>query len=116
MKNLHKKQHDILDFTAGANLTSGTPVVITSGANGVVGIPLADIANGEVGPVAIKNLSVELDAESGTGKTFTAGDQLYWNASTNKLTKTVTGASRIGRAGLNKTASATRGVVVVGWN
>jgi predicted RecA/RadA family phage recombinase len=74
---------DVLNYTAGSNLSSGAVVLMGS----ILGVVLADIASGAVGSVKVtgvfslaKDTSTEVDA----------GDQLYWDAANAKLVKDAT--------------------------
>lgn len=82
---------EVIDYTAGANKTSGQPVLI-----GVrLGVCLADIANGATGPVAVSGvytvtkLSTDVVAQ---------GAALYWDNTNSRLTTTASGNTLAGYA------------------
>lgn len=82
---------EVIDYTAGANKTSGQPVLIGT----KLGVCLADIANGSTGPVAmtgvytVAKLSTDVVAQ---------GAALYWDAGNNRLTTTSAGNTLAGYA------------------
>ena len=80
---------DVLMHTAGAALTSGTPVVIGT----IVGIPITDIANGETGAVRVAGV-FELPLKS--GDTPAQGAKMYWHVANAEVTTTATGATLCG--------------------
>lgn len=82
---------DVLDYTAGANIVSGQVVLM-----GVrIGVALAAIANGAVGPVAVtgvfKIAKLTTDAPA-------QGALLYWDNANNRLTTTSAGNTLAGYA------------------
>lgn len=93
---------DVIDYTAGANITSGQVVLI-----GVrIGVALAAIANGSTGPLqvtgvfTIAKLSTDVVAQ---------GAALYWDNSNSRLTTTASGNTLAGYA----TAAAGNGATTV---
>ena len=93
---------EVIDYTAGANITSGQVVVM-----GVrVGVALAAIANGASGSVAVSGvfalakLSTDVVAQ---------GALLYWDSGNSRLTTTSAGNTLAGYA----TAAAGNGVTTV---
>ena len=64
----------VLDYTAGADISSGDVVVIGT----LIGVALDDIANGAVGPVQIKGV-FELPAVSAA--VIGVGETLVWDVS-----------------------------------
>lgn len=82
---------DVLDYTAGSAIASGAVVVM-----GVrIGIAVANIASGDVGPVRVKGV-VEL-AKLSTD-TPAQGALLYWDAANSRLTTTAGGNTLAGYA------------------
>lgn len=80
---------ETLDHVAASALTGGTPVVIGT----IVGIPVADIANGSTGAVAIQGVW-ELPLKS--GDTPAQGAKVYWHVANGEITTTATGATLAG--------------------
>jgi predicted RecA/RadA family phage recombinase len=74
MAKNYKQPGNVIDITAGANLTSGTPVVVGT----LLAVPLTDIANGDVGAAQIEGV-FELP-KLGTA-VITAGAKLIWDVS-----------------------------------
>lgn len=84
------KEGKILDYTAGATITSGQFVLV--GAIG--GIAIADIANGDTGALQIEGVfSVPKAAGA-----VTQGAKLYWDATNSVLTTTSSGNTIVGVA------------------
>ena len=48
-----KQPGEVIDYTAGADISSGDVVVIGSNGDAIIGVAITDIANGDTGPVAI---------------------------------------------------------------
>lgn len=65
---------NVIDVTAGANLTSGTAVLIGT----LLAVPITDIATGETGAAQIEGVW-ELPKLSTA--VFAAGDKLTWDTS-----------------------------------
>lgn len=82
---------EVIDYTAGANKTSGQPVLIGTR----LGVCLADIANGSTGPAAmsgvytVTKLSTDVVAQ---------GAALYWDNSNSRLAATASGYTYAGYA------------------
>lgn len=91
---------DVLDHTAGANLTSGQVVVM--GAR--IGIAVTDIADGQSGAVRVKGV-VELAKAS--ADVVAQGALLYWSADNGNLTVTSAGNTLAGYAAAAAGAGAT---------
>lgn len=91
---------DVLDHTAGANLTSGQVVVM--GAR--IGIAVTDIADGQSGAVRVKGV-VELAKAS--SDVVAQGALLYWSADNGNLTVTSAGNTLAGYAAAAAGAGAT---------
>lgn len=89
--------------------TVGTLQIIRSGTSGQCGVVMNTVAAGAETPLASEGVH-ELPAESGTGKSFTAGDILYRKASDGSLTKSSTGNTRAGVCWKDKAAG-----TAVGW-
>lgn len=81
----------VIDFTAGANIVSGQPVLV--GAR--LGVALTDIANGATGSVQmggvfpVNKLATDVVAQ---------GALLYWDAVNSRLTVTAAGNTLAGHA------------------
>lgn len=85
----------------GTAVLSGAVVVINSGATGLIGIALANIAANATGTVLIGPANGEGIVEGlakHTGEAFTQGQYIYWDATNLRLTGTSTGNTRAGRA------------------
>lgn len=68
----------VIDYTAGADITSGSIVVMGQ----ILGIALADIANGATGAVQIDGV---FEVPKVTGAVFSQGESLTWDASAGKF-------------------------------
>ncbi len=80
----------VLNYTAGANITSGSFVLV-----GVIGaVATTDIANGKVGAVQICGV-FSIPKASGA---VTQGAKLYWDATNSVLTTTASGNTIVGVA------------------
>jgi predicted RecA/RadA family phage recombinase len=67
-------QGDVLQYTAGADISSGDVVVIEN----LLGVALQDIANGETGSVAIRGI---FTCPKVSGAVITQGQGLTWDVS-----------------------------------
>jgi predicted RecA/RadA family phage recombinase len=79
-----------LDYTAGADISSGQFVLI--GAIG--GVAKTNIANGKVGAVHVKGVFNVVKASGA----ITQGAKLYWNSTNSNLTTTASGNTFVGVA------------------
>ena len=71
---------EVVDYTAGATISSGDPVVMgtaTTG-GGCVGIAMVDMVSGDIGAVAIEGVFTFTKA---TGAVIALGDTVNWDAS-----------------------------------
>lgn len=82
---------EVIDYTAGANKTSGQPVLIGT----KLGVCLADIANGSTGPVAVSGVYTVTKL---TADVVTQGAALYWDNANSRLTTTASGNTYAGFA------------------
>lgn len=95
MKNLVQGCPSTIQWTngTGSTVASGSPVNIGTG--GLHGIAMADIANGAVGSVAIRETHVvtyPVKGIDGSGNSAVAvGDKLYWDGSSAFYDKKTTG-------------------------
>ncbi|HEY1190586.1 MAG TPA: DUF2190 family protein [Gemmata sp.] len=106
---VHKGQRVPYTNATGSTIASGTVVRIVTGTSGIIGIAVADIANGSAGELEVQGVH-ELDKT--TGQAWTLGQVLYWNPSTSKLTSTSSTAyTRAGRCGEAAASAATVGKV-----
>lgn len=78
MKNYVQKG-EMLDFTAGADLSSGDPVVL----GGLMGIVAATVASGAAGVARVQGV-VEVSKVS--AQAWAYGDRIYWDVSLAKFT------------------------------
>ena len=74
MANNYIQPGDIIDFTAGTNITAGTVVRIGN----ILGVTLVDIANGATGSVGIRGV---FTVPKVSGAVIAAGESLTWDAS-----------------------------------
>jgi len=65
---------EVIDYTAGSNITSGSVVVIGA----LLGVALADIANGATGSVQIRGV---FEVPKVSGAVIAAGESLTWDVS-----------------------------------
>lgn len=81
----HIRQGETFTYTnaTGSAIAAGTVIEFTD----MIGVALGDIANGASGEVAVEEVW-ELAKE--TGVAFTQGQQLYWDATNNRLDATNT--------------------------
>lgn len=81
----HVREGKTLPYTNGTGSAIAKGTVIEFAA--MIGIALGDIANGSTGEIAVDEVWT-LAKE--TGVAFTLGDQLYWDATNDRLDKTNT--------------------------
>ena len=74
MANNYVTDGDVIDYTAGANITSGSVVKIGQ----ILGVALVDIANGATGSVAIEGV---FTVPKVSGAVIAKGESLTWDAS-----------------------------------
>ena len=65
---------DVIEYTAGANISAGAVVKIGQ----ILGVALNDIANGETGPVSISGV---FTVPKVSGAVIAKGESLTWDAS-----------------------------------
>ena len=85
------KPGNVIDYTAGANITSGSGVLVSQR----LGVALTDIANGATGSVAVKGV---FNLPKLSTDVIGQGDVLYWDAANSRLTSTATGNTLSGYA------------------
>jgi predicted RecA/RadA family phage recombinase len=78
MATNYQQVGDVLQYTAGANITSGQVVKVGN----LLCIALQDIANGETGPVKRTGVFV---VPKVTGAVIAQGESLTWDASVGKF-------------------------------
>jgi predicted RecA/RadA family phage recombinase len=80
MTTLYVQPGDALDYTnsSGSSIAAGTPTVMGN----VIGIPLATIANGATGVMAVNGV---FTCPKVTGTAWTQGAKLLWDASAGKF-------------------------------
>ena len=76
-----------------------------------VAVAMEDIAIGAVGALDTEGV---YEAAAVTGTAFAAGDQLYWDATNSRLTKTATDNTPAGYAFAPKLAAGTTALVKIG--
>lgn len=83
----------------GENLTITAPYAVSSGGgcmvNNLFGVAITDIANGEQGVIATEGVWT-LAKDAGGGTNWAAYGDVYWNASTKKVTGASSGNQLIG--------------------
>lgn len=77
---------DVLDIVAGSAISSGD-VVVTGD---IVGIAVADIANGSTGSIAVEGV---FKVAKASGEAWAVGDKLGWDASASAFDLTFTPAT-----------------------
>lgn len=82
---------EVIDYTAGSDLTAGTVVVIGNR----VGVLLTDLANGETGAAQVTGV---FEIAKLTTDDIAQGNLLYWDATNKRLTKTATDNTLAGYA------------------
>lgn len=97
----------IIDYTAASAIVAGQVIPLVTR----VGVALEDIAANATGSVKITGV-FECAAE--TGVAFDVGDQLYWDDTNNRLTKTATGNTPAGIAVEPKATAGTTAKVKIG--
>jgi len=73
---------NVVDYTAGATISSGDPVVLGAAGNVSVGVALGDMVSGDVGPVAIRGT---FNLTKATGAVITQGETVNWDASASNV-------------------------------
>lgn len=96
-----------IDYTATADITYGDMVPLVTR----VGVALETIPNGCTGSVTVAG-TFECAAE--TGVAFAVGDQLYWDATNKRLTKTAASNTPAGWATEVKASAGTTARVKIG--
>ncbi len=74
MTTKFKQPGKVIDYVAGANITSGSVVKIGQ----ILGVALADIANGDTGPVQIEGV---FEVPKVSAAVWTQGQSLTWDVS-----------------------------------
>lgn len=74
MANNYVTDGDVIDYTAGSNITSGSVVKIGQ----ILGVALVDIANGATGSVAIEGVYT---VPKVSGAVIAKGESLTWDVS-----------------------------------
>lgn len=74
MTTKNVQRGDVLDYTAGADITAGSVVALKH----IVGVALTNIANGAVGAVAVEGC---FTVPKVSGAVWAAGEKLLWDAS-----------------------------------
>ena len=69
---------NVVDYTAGADITSGSVVVMGN----LIGVAITDIANGETGPVQIDGV---FELPKVTAAVIGAGETVMWDVSAGKF-------------------------------
>ena len=69
---------DVIDHVATANISSGDVVKVGA----ILGVALADIANGDTGPVAVRGV---FTVPKVTAAVIAAGEDLTWDVSAGKF-------------------------------
>lgn len=82
---------DVVQYTAGADIISGQPVLMGD----ILGVALKDIANGDSGSVSIDGVweLAKLSTDA-----FSIGQILFWDAGNSRLTSTAGSNKPVGLA------------------
>ena len=99
MKNMVKDGKSV-SHTALSDILSGEPVVLGNR----IGIANQDISTGKQGELDLEGV---FELTSDTGTAYSKGDILYWNASSENLTKTAAGNIFAGECHEDKGSAAT---------
>ena len=91
--------------------TKGDVKVLVSGATGFCGIWENTYSAADTGVLMVDGRHTLAAVNNAA---FSVGDLLYWDDSANKLTKTATSNSRIGRAAAAKATATATGSVLLG--
>lgn len=114
MANLTKFVQDgnVLDFKASDNISYMDVVPLTSTTSTAVGVGVAldTITAGDIGPVGLKGV-YEFPCVTAA---MNFGDQVYWDASNKKITKTSTSNTPAGIVVEDKTSGVTTVKVRIG--
>lgn len=95
----------------GSTISSDEVVGLVTGTSGVIGVAIADIANGATG-----NLLVEgrVQKTKASGQAWTAYQVLYWDSGSSRLTTTSSSTfTRAGRAYKARASGDTTGEVLL---
>ena len=109
MSTKYKQRGEVLDHVAAAALDSGDVVVMGD----IVGVAEADIALAATGSVRVQGVHT---LAAITGVAFAQGDQLYWDATNERLTKVSSGNTKAGVAAAAKLSATATGDVLLNVN
>lgn len=97
---------DVIDYTAGGAVTSGSPILIGTR----LGIPLKSGVSGDVLPLQVVGV-FELTKNTGASTNWAQGGAVYWDAGTSKVTGVASGNTLIGWGAASASTSDTTGKV-----
>ncbi len=85
MAQNHIQEGDVMPFTnaSGSTITGGSVV----SANGIIGVNMADVANGAVGQLAVEEV---FSVPKAAPLVISQGDKLYWSVANGTMSKTTT--------------------------
>lgn len=107
MSNTYDSKGNRVKVTAGtAGYSAGDVVVVRSGATGMVGVAVADIAASAVGEVEIEGVHV-LTKATGTANVFATGDIAYYDVADGNFSKQASANIKAGIATEAAAAAAT---------
>jgi len=110
----HIQRGDVIDHTAGSGgVTEGDVIAFNDGPDGIIGIALDTVAEGESVGCAIEGV-VELPKQGGAGVTFDPGQTVYWDGT--KAVESATGNTPAGRAVAAAADAATVVQVKLNWS
>ena len=102
-----------IDYYSAGGVSAKSVVELTS----CIGIAIADIAAGKYGDVEIGGNGDVWDGLAAiTTQTWTAGTQLYWDTSNDRLTSTASGNLQAGIAANTKATATATASVMLGVN
>jgi predicted RecA/RadA family phage recombinase len=89
---------DRINYTTGtATVSAGGVVVVRTGATGMIGVAVNDIAASGTGPAQIEGV-FELTKKAGTANVFAVGDVVYWDAAEGNISAQASANAKAGIA------------------
>jgi predicted RecA/RadA family phage recombinase len=82
MATNYVQEGNTIQYTAGADISSGDVVVIGSNGDAIIGVALVDIANGSTGSVAIEGVFTVAKVSAAV---IAQGEYVVWDASASEF-------------------------------
>jgi len=82
MATNYVQEGNTIQYTAGADISSGDVVVIGSNGDAIIGVALVDIANGSTGSVAIEGVFTVAKVSAAV---IAQGEYVVWDASVSEF-------------------------------